>query len=131
MVEYDNAHLGRLLQLILGVAINCSKQAEYIQAIMEMEEQVQRVVMMAIQEMHGMPTHSIQSLPILEDDMQVKKLMEEMESTRVEKESLAQKCHELEMRLNLMKEEKSNLSAEFEHLQAQIGSRGSGGDNCW
>jgi len=127
VVEYDNAHLGRLLQLILGVAINCSKQAEYIQAIMEMEEQVQRVVMMAIQEMHGMPTHSIQSLPILEDDMQVKKLMEEMESTRVEKESLAQKCHELEMRLNLMKEEKSNLSAEFEHLQAQIGSRGSGG----
>merc|ERR1719186_2190193 len=94
---------------------------------MEMEEQVQRVVMMAIQEMHGMPTHSIQSLPILEDDMQVKKLMEEMESTRVEKESLAQKCHELEMRLNLMKEEKSNLSAEFEHLQAQLGSRGSGG----
>lgn len=127
VVECDNAHLGRLLQLILGVAINCSKQAEYIQAIMEMEEQVQRVVMMAIQEMHGMPTHSIQSLPILEDDMQVKKLMEEMESTRVEKESLAQKCHELEMRLNLMKEEKSNLSAEFEHLQAQIGSRGSGG----
>jgi len=127
VVECDNAHLGRLLQLILGVAINCSKQAEYIQAIMEMEEQVQRVVMMAIQEMHGMPTHSIQSLPILEDDMQVKKLMEEMESTRVEKESLAQKCHELEMRLNLMKEEKSNLSAEFEHLQAQLGSRGSGG----
>eukprot|EP00091_Calanus_sinicus_P021898 TRINITY_DN6689_c0_g1_i1.p1 TRINITY_DN6689_c0_g1~~TRINITY_DN6689_c0_g1_i1.p1 ORF type:complete len:194 (-),score=68.62 TRINITY_DN6689_c0_g1_i1:79-660(-) len=124
VVDCDNAHLGRLLQLILGVAINCSKQAEYIQAIMEMEEQVQRVVMMAIQEMHGMPTHSIQSLPILEDDMQVKKLMEEMESTRVEKESLAQKCHELEMRLNLMKEEKSNLSAEFEHLQAQIGSRG-------
>jgi chromosome segregation ATPase len=65
-----------------------------------MEEQVQRVVMMAIQEMHGMPTHSIQSLPILEDDMQVKKSM---------------------------KEEKSNLSAEFEHLQAQLGSRGNGG----
>merc|ERR1719195_395151 len=83
--------------------------------------------MMAIQEMHGMPTHSIQSLPILEDDMQVKKLMEEMETTRVEKESLAQKCYELEMRLNLMKEEKSNLSAEFEHLQAQMGSRGNGG----
>jgi len=127
VVECDNAHLGRLLQLILGVAINCNKQAEYIQAILEMDVQVQQVVMMAIQEMQGMPTHSIQSIPILEDDLQVKKLMEEMESTRVEKESLAQKCHELEMRLNLMKEEKSNLSAEFEHLQAQLGSRGSGG----
>merc|ERR1712083_695141 len=74
-----------------------------------------------------MPTHSIQSLPILEDDIQVKKLMEEMESTKEEKESLAQKCYQLEMRLNLMKEDKSNLSAEFEHLQAQLGSRGNGG----
>ena len=119
MVEYDHAHLGRLLQLILGVAINCSKQAEYIQAIMEMEEQVQRVVMMAIQEMNDMPTQSI-----LENDMPVKKLMEEMEFSRVEKESLAQKCHELEMRLSLMEEEKSNLSGEFMHFQAQLGSRG-------
>ena len=44
--------------------------------------------------------------------------MEEMESTRVEKESLAQKCHELEMKLNLMKEEKSNLSGEL--IQAEL-----------
>ena len=33
-----------------------------------------------------------------------------MESTKCEKERLAQKCHDLEMQLNLMKEEKSNLS---------------------
>lgn len=127
VVECDPAHLGRLLQLILGVAINCSKTADHIQAIMEMDSDVQRVVMMAIQEMHGMPTQSVQSLPIIEDDAQVKKLMEEMESTKVEKESLAQKCHELEMQLNLMKEEKSNLSAEFEHLQARVGSSGGKG----
>ena len=44
--------------------------------------------------------------------------MEEMESTRVEKESLAQKCHELEMKLNLMKEEKSNLSGEL--IQSEL-----------
>jgi len=124
VIECDKDHLGRLLQLILGVAINCSKQSEYIQAIMEMEEQVQRVVMMAIQEMHGMPTQSIQSLPITEDDFQVKKLLEEVETTKVEKESLAQRCHELELELNLMREEKSNLAAESEHLQAQMGSKG-------
>ena len=36
-----------------------------------------------------------------------------MESTKNEKERLAQKCHDLEMQLNLMKEEKSNLSGAF------------------
>ena len=35
---------------------------------------------------------------------------QDMESTKCEKERLAQKCHDLEMQLNLMKEEKSNLS---------------------
>ena len=57
----------------------------------------------------------------------IKRLMEEMKSTKVEKELLAQKCHELEMELNLMKEEKSNLSAEFEHLQARMGTSGGKG----
>ena len=49
VVEGDKVHIGRLLQLILGVAINCGEQAEYIQKIMEMEEDVQRVLMLAIQ----------------------------------------------------------------------------------
>jgi len=126
VVEGDKGHVGRLLQLILGVAINCGKQTEHIQMIMEMEEEVQRVVMMAIQELHGYPTHSINSLHPIEDDTQVKKLLEDMEKTRDEKENLAQRCHELERMVNLLREEKSNLSAEFEHLQAQVGSQGSG-----
>ena len=71
VVEGDKGHVGRLLQLILGVAINCGKQTEHIQMIMEMEEEVQRVVMMAIQELHGLPTHSINSLHPIEDDTQV------------------------------------------------------------
>ena len=49
--------------------------------------------------------------------------MEEMESTRVEKEGLAQKCHELEMQLNLMKEEKSNLSGELTAMAECFGHR--------
>ena len=54
-------------------------------------------------------------------------MMEEMEKTRIEKEHLAQKCHELEMRLNMLQEEKSNLSAEFENLRAQQLSQVKGG----
>jgi protein HOOK3 len=46
----DHGELGRLLQLILGCAVNCTEKQEYIQRIMSMEESVQHVVMTAIQE---------------------------------------------------------------------------------
>ncbi|KAM9586886.1 protein Hook homolog 3 isoform X3 [Buteo buteo] len=46
----DAAELGRMLQLILGCAVNCEQKQEYIQTIMMMEESVQHVVMTAIQE---------------------------------------------------------------------------------
>ena len=46
----DPSELGRLLQLILGCAVNCDDKQEYIQRIMSMEESVQHVVMNAIQE---------------------------------------------------------------------------------
>ena len=49
VVENDPGHLGRLLQLILGVAINCDSKTDHIQALLTMEQDVQRVVMMAIQ----------------------------------------------------------------------------------
>ncbi|NWR31075.1 HOOK3 protein, partial [Tachuris rubrigastra] len=47
----DAAELGRMLQLILGCAVNCEQKQEYIQTIMMMEESVQHVVMTAIQEL--------------------------------------------------------------------------------
>jgi hypothetical protein len=37
VVMGNKDHIGRLLQLLLGVAINCSGQAEHIQHIMAME----------------------------------------------------------------------------------------------
>ena len=46
----DQCELGRLLQLILGCAVNCTEKQEYIQRIMAMQESVQHAVMTAIQE---------------------------------------------------------------------------------
>lgn len=46
----NKCELGRLLQLILGCAVNCANKEEYIGRIMSMEESVQHVVMNAIQE---------------------------------------------------------------------------------
>ena len=43
--------LGRMLQLILGCAVNCDHKQQYIESIMNLEESVQQVLMLAIQEM--------------------------------------------------------------------------------
>merc|ERR1719445_586760 len=52
VVECDKSHLGRMLQLILGVAINCRNREEHIQTIWQgMEQEAQIVVMQAIQEL--------------------------------------------------------------------------------
>ena len=43
--------IGRMLQLILGCAVNCNHKQQYIESIMNLEESVQQVLMLAIQEM--------------------------------------------------------------------------------
>jgi len=48
----DRRELGRMLQLVLGCAVNCDDKHEYIRRIMNMEEAVQHDVMKAIQEVH-------------------------------------------------------------------------------
>ena len=45
--------MSRLLQLILGCAVNCEEKQQYIQVIMGMEEDVQHMVMQAIQEVNN------------------------------------------------------------------------------
>ena len=40
-----------MLQLILGCAVNCDHKQQYIESIMNLEESVQQVLMLAIQEM--------------------------------------------------------------------------------
>lgn len=54
--QQDEVELSRLLQLILGCAVNCEDKQEYIQRIMGLEESVQHMVMQAIQEVHVIKT---------------------------------------------------------------------------
>ena len=49
----DEGELCRLLQLVLGCAVRCERQEEFIQAILQMEEDVQRGIMAAIQGLPG------------------------------------------------------------------------------
>ncbi|XP_061489795.1 protein Hook homolog 3 isoform X3 [Rhineura floridana] len=96
----DAAELGRMLQLILGCAVNCEQKQEYIQTIMMMEESVQHVVMTAIQEL--------------------KKTTEELNEALATKEEISQRCHELDMQVAALQEEKSSLLAENQVLMERL-----------
>ena len=66
----DVEELGRLLQLILGCAVNCANKEEYIGKIMSMEESVQHVVMNAIQEVRFQQNYSYGISPVGQFDQQ-------------------------------------------------------------
>uniref|UniRef100_A0AAR2LZJ8 Protein Hook homolog 3 n=1 Tax=Pygocentrus nattereri TaxID=42514 RepID=A0AAR2LZJ8_PYGNA len=99
----DAAELGRMLQLILGCAVNCEQKQEYIQTIMMMEESVQHVVMTAIQEVKLL-----------------KKTLEELNDALASKEEIAQRCHELDMQVAALQEEKGSLLAENQILMERL-----------
>lgn len=46
----DPIEVGRMLQLLLGVAVNCENKQHHIQRIMSMGEGVQQTIKFAIQE---------------------------------------------------------------------------------
>uniref|UniRef100_A0A0K2TVU2 Protein hook n=1 Tax=Lepeophtheirus salmonis TaxID=72036 RepID=A0A0K2TVU2_LEPSM len=106
--------VGRLLQLVLGCAINCESKHTYIAVIMEMEESVQRVIMQAIQELMALPTLSTLSAfstssSVAIDPLMFKKLEDELREAKLEKEELLQNIHILENKINLLTDEKTNL----------------------
>ncbi|XP_013012954.1 protein Hook homolog 3 isoform X2 [Cavia porcellus] len=117
----DAAELGRMLQLILGCAVNCEQKQEYIQAIMMMEESVQHVVMTAIQELMSKESPVSSGNDAYVDlDRQLKKTTEELNEALSAKEEIAQRCHELDMQVAALQEEKSSLLAENQILMERL-----------
>ncbi|XP_050002693.1 protein Hook homolog 3 [Alexandromys fortis] len=117
----DAAELGRMLQLILGCAVNCEQKQEYIQAIMMMEESVQHVVMTAIQELMSKESPVSAGNDAYADlDRQLKKTTEELNEALSAKEEIAQRCHELDMQVAALQEEKSSLLAENQILMERL-----------
>uniref|UniRef100_A0A8D0D0Q6 Protein Hook homolog 3 n=1 Tax=Sander lucioperca TaxID=283035 RepID=A0A8D0D0Q6_SANLU len=117
----DAAELGRMLQLILGCAVNCEQKQEYIQTIMMMEESVQHVVMTAIQELMSKETPVMGGNDSYVDlDRQLKKTAEELNDALSTKEEIAQRCRELDMQVAALQEEKSSLLAENQILMERL-----------
>jgi len=117
-----NSHgdLGRLLQLILGCAVNCDEKHQYIQAIMSMEESVQHVVMNAIQELMTKEAPTPAGDGYTEVSDQLKKTTEELNSVLEQKEEIAQRCHELDLQVAALQEERSSLIGENERLSERV-----------
>lgn len=127
----DITELGRLLQLVLGCAVNCEDKQEYIQVIMSMEESVQHVVMMAIQELLTVKDSGlsgVESEMYKELEMQHKRTLEQLSGISAEKEELSQRCHELDEQLSFIKEHEGSLQMENERLRERLSQQDSIGD---
>ncbi|XP_041418991.1 protein Hook homolog 3-like isoform X5 [Xenopus laevis] len=117
----DPSELGRMLQLILGCAVQCEQKQEYIQTIMMMEESVQHMVMTAIQELMSKETPvSIGTDAYAELDRQLKKANEELNDALAAKEEIAQRCHELDMQAYYIQEDRDKLRFECNELEERV-----------
>ncbi|XP_065674385.1 protein Hook homolog 3 isoform X2 [Hydra vulgaris] len=117
----DKKELGKMLQLVLGCAINCEEKEQYIQVIMALEESVQLSVMNSIQQLLQVKEHSrtYDSTLQKEDtlDGRLKSFINDDHITqRIHDDHAAQRIHDLEEQIRLLKEEKSSLMLENERL---------------
>ncbi|KAF7666370.1 hypothetical protein LDENG_00109450 [Lucifuga dentata] len=117
----DVTELGKLVQLVLGLAVSCEKKQEQIQQIMTLEESVQHVVMTAIQELLSKEPSSEPGSPDTygDFDYQSRKyyfLSEEVDA----KEDMSQRCRDLQHQLSVAVEEKLSLQAETRSLKEKL-----------
>ena len=105
----------------MGCAVNCDNKSVYIEAIMSMDEEDQRLIMQSIQELMDLQTAQAEpSLPAALSPSDVKKMMEELADLKKEREELAQRLHDTEQLVNTVKNEKASVASELEQLQAQV-----------
>lgn len=114
-------YLLTVLFCLAGCAVNCDRKQDYITQIMSMEESVQQCIMQAIQQLEELtrgPGRSGLSLISLESDTRL--LMEDLSAANEAKDKLAQHCHNLELQVQSLQEEKQTLLVDNRMLSAQL-----------
>lgn len=114
----DLKHLGKLLRLILGCAINCNRKQEYITEMMEMAVSEQQNLMQAIQQLDQITGGSGLSL-VIDNDPRVSRIQSELDICNKAKQELAERCHILEQQLQDAQSEKKSLLMENQELKAK------------
>lgn len=106
----DKVEIGKLVQLILGCAVNCMEKEKYITQIMDLEEDLQRNIMKAIQSIEYIWQNCTppRSLPV------------DIKAVTDERDNLAQRCHESDLQISALLEEKSTLLQEIQKLQLTV-----------
>lgn len=109
----DTKEIGKLVQLILGCAVNCADKEQYITQIMDLEEELQRNIMRAIQDIEYIWQNVSPPKNPMSLSMDIKQLTEE-------RDALAQRCHESDMQISSLLEDKSTLMQELTKLQTLV-----------
>ncbi|CAF3988984.1 unnamed protein product [Rotaria sordida] len=115
----NEVELSRLLQLVLGCAVNCERKRCYIEHIRSMEESVQHILMNAIQELMNQEYQMIKERhPEIED--QLKHALEELNHTIKVKDEIENHCHELDRQIAVLQNDNLDLIQEVACLNERI-----------
>ncbi|XP_068140780.1 protein hook [Drosophila tropicalis] len=125
----DQVELERLLQLVLGCAVNCAKKQSYITEIMGLEEELQANIMRALQELESTGLVAGERSPISSarvgggsggavDSLSRSSLSGK--ALQEERDAMAQKCFETEKKMLLLLDEKTNLQQELQKIQQEF-----------
>lgn len=132
--DHDLRHLGHLLQLILGCAINCQQKEKHIAVMTTLSFDIKHGLKLAIDELESFednspgtdtaPASSVSELHSTTNRQytweEFNRLQEELSAINSSKEKTIKRCHELESTVEKLKEERQNLKIENEKLSDRI-----------
>jgi chromosome segregation ATPase len=125
--DQDAREIVKLLQLILGVVVECENKVEYIGNIMNMNAAAQRELMVIIEEiiskhqhqMSGDHSHDDSTLVHVEDARRVE-LQRQLEQLHKEREEDKQQYLVLKRELSTLMDEAASLQAERDSLKRTV-----------
>ena len=143
--ENNKKEIGRLLQLILGAAVNCDHKEDFIAKIMSLDTETQLTVKQAIEELF-LPLESVgrtrsgttdsitcwDSLTAVQAEatasnsvvaglrQEIKRLNDQLSSVTESKEKIAQEMFDIKRELSSIKEENLQLTMENDKLTNSI-----------
>ncbi|EDX05453.1 protein hook [Drosophila simulans] len=117
----DLGELERLLQLVLGCAVNCAEKQSYITEIMCLEEELQANIMRALQELEATRQASTPEGGVASSLSRGSRTgLLDSKAVQEDRDALAQKCFETEKKMLLLIDEKTNLQQELHKLQQEF-----------